>query len=392
MAEDPVHFQMYGYGGFGYDTSHVPKDEPEPPITKKAHNGDLAGVRAIVKTTPANKKAQVINHARRWTEVDYRKSGFTKEYEWFDITPVAKAALCGHDQIVQYLLEQGADPTLVGCPSEDCHWDAHRCAEARVQMEESRCSEHPKFARALMSGKRCIDLLNAAKIFWKPAPYKGSRYDKNARKEFTNKPTNILGLLGALSAIPALPGDECSAAQARKKKPAAPSTSSAPSNGPTMKHICSQCKEQKSKSEFSKNQWSKGSYGGKCKNCIDSTKKPAAATVSTPAASNPVQRKLDEERREEEELGKMHDRLTVMSASTVLHLTKLSSEIEEIADRSKASYKCSDALRDSLETLQTAMKAAEFQLSAVSGMVHTTAIIAERDGRTKPSEGKSNRK
>ena len=29
MAEDPIHFQMYGYGGFGYDTSHVPKDEPD---------------------------------------------------------------------------------------------------------------------------------------------------------------------------------------------------------------------------------------------------------------------------------------------------------------------------------------------------------------------------
>ena len=36
-----LEFQMYGYGGFGYDTSHVPKDDPDPAIVSAARRGDL---------------------------------------------------------------------------------------------------------------------------------------------------------------------------------------------------------------------------------------------------------------------------------------------------------------------------------------------------------------
>ena len=37
-----LEFQMHGYGGFGYDTSHVPTD-PLPEIVQAAARGDRAG-------------------------------------------------------------------------------------------------------------------------------------------------------------------------------------------------------------------------------------------------------------------------------------------------------------------------------------------------------------
>ncbi len=48
MTNDPVHFQMFGYGGFGYDTSHIGPDEPRPELCINASRGDLGGVMDIV--------------------------------------------------------------------------------------------------------------------------------------------------------------------------------------------------------------------------------------------------------------------------------------------------------------------------------------------------------
>lgn len=72
-----VDFQMNGYGGFGYGTSHVPKNEPHTELFNAAKNGNLAEVRRIVEAAEAiseEKKNDVLNYARRWTEVDYRVS------------------------------------------------------------------------------------------------------------------------------------------------------------------------------------------------------------------------------------------------------------------------------------------------------------------------------
>lgn len=132
MTNDPFDFQMYGYGGFGYDTSHIQPDEPRSEICIKASTGDLIGVMKIVERASSSdeqKKAQVINHARKWTEVDYKMSGFTKEWEWYDLTPLVMAATLGHHEIVEYLLRQGADPTLLGCPTENVTVDALSAAK-----------------------------------------------------------------------------------------------------------------------------------------------------------------------------------------------------------------------------------------------------------------------
>ena len=190
MTNDPVDFATHGYGGFGYDTSHVPKDEPRSELTKAAMAGEFAEVKSIVEAAKAvsdEEKNSVINHARRWTEVDYKMSGFTKEYEWFDITPLAYAAVAGFDNIVQYLLEEWADPTLSGCPTEDQSSDAFKAASIGAQ--------HGK------GGKRCAALLEAVKPFWKEAKYAGVRYNKKSRQKFANAPTDFEGMLDALGAV-----------------------------------------------------------------------------------------------------------------------------------------------------------------------------------------------
>jgi hypothetical protein len=176
MTNDPVDFYTRGYGGFGYDTSHVKKDEPRTDLFNYASAGNLSEVKRIVEGAEKKEKNKVINYARRWTEIDYKMSGFTKEWEWFDITPLAVAAMKGHDEVVHYLLEQGADPTLSGCPSADTILDAFQAAR----------------------GTSCEPLLDAVKPFWEKANYSGVHYNAKSRKKFTNAPTDPNGMLNAL--------------------------------------------------------------------------------------------------------------------------------------------------------------------------------------------------
>ena len=180
MTNDPVDFQTYGYGGFGYDTSHVAKDEPHSELTLAAKSGNFNQVKRIVE---AEDKHSVINHARRWTEVDYRASGFTKEHVWFDITALAYAAKGGYDNIVQYLLEESADPTLSGCWTDDQYADAFQAARMGTGK----------------GAKRCVALMDAVRPFWTTAKYAGVHYNKKSRQKFTNAPKE--GMLDALAAV-----------------------------------------------------------------------------------------------------------------------------------------------------------------------------------------------
>jgi hypothetical protein len=157
MTNNPVDFYTRGYGGFGYDTSHVKKDEPRSELFNQASAGNLSEVKRIVEgaeNVSEEEKSKVINHA-------------------FDIT---LAALKGHEEVVQYLLEQGADPTLSGCPHADTVLDAFQAAR----------------------GTRCNALLEAVKPFWERAKYAGVHYDAKSLKKFTNSPTDVNGMLRAL--------------------------------------------------------------------------------------------------------------------------------------------------------------------------------------------------
>ena len=199
MTQDPLSFYTFGYGGFGYDTSHVPPNEETPVITKRVEDGNLAAVQNIVQAASADSekaKHVTLNYARRWTEVDYRLSGFTKEYEWFDLTPLATAALKGHDDIVLYLLEQGADPTLEGCPDDDVYLTALQSANQLLRSAMAS-SDKSKWNKP----RRCVDLLSVAELFWEKASYAGSRYSKTKRLEFSNRPCDVQGLQQALREV-----------------------------------------------------------------------------------------------------------------------------------------------------------------------------------------------
>jgi len=199
MTNDPVGFYTHGYGGYGYDTSHVPRDEAKPELVKHVEEGNLQAVRDVVEsvaTTSHEEKNKLLNYARRWTEVDYRMSGFTKEYEWFDLTPLATAALKGHHNIVQYLLEQGADPTLEGCPSDNVHLDALQAANKKLG------SAFDSGNRATWNiPRRCVDLLSVANFFWNKAAYSGSGYSQTKRVIFSNRATNMEHLQQALNEV-----------------------------------------------------------------------------------------------------------------------------------------------------------------------------------------------
>lgn len=92
---DEVTFQMHGYGGFGCDTLDVKPNEKESKMVIAARKGDLLAIEKILeKEKDEAKRRGLLNHARRWTEVDYRMSGFTKEYEWFDFE-LDSACNCG---------------------------------------------------------------------------------------------------------------------------------------------------------------------------------------------------------------------------------------------------------------------------------------------------------
>ena len=84
--------------------------------------------------------------------------------------------------IVQYLLEEGADPTLSGCWTDDQYADAFQAA----RMGRGK------------GAKRCVALLDSVKPFWVTAKYAGVHYNKKSR-QFTNAPKERM--LDALAAV-----------------------------------------------------------------------------------------------------------------------------------------------------------------------------------------------
>lgn len=101
--------------------------------------GNLEKAKSILaKQTTVAKRLETINGARRWTEIDYRASGFTKEYEWFDRTPLLIAIKKGHVNVVRYLLEEGADPALKACYADDRTTNAKKEAETCDATTEDR--------------------------------------------------------------------------------------------------------------------------------------------------------------------------------------------------------------------------------------------------------------
>mmetsp|Transcript_21442 Transcript_21442/g.38822 ORF Transcript_21442/g.38822 Transcript_21442/m.38822 type:complete len:368 (-) Transcript_21442:44-1147(-) len=197
--------------------------EAKPEITKAVARGDLPTVQKIVKAAAAishDEKIKTINYARKWHEYNlaYKSSSSSSSLdediaitnnnltittgssdasssmEWFDVTPLTTAAMRGHDDIVEYLLRQGADPTLKGCPKDDIidmliNVDGYE--EPLVDLPEVHMNAFDaanRGCRKIRCCRRTQDLLLAIKPYWKRSAYSGSSAMRHKRTVFSNLP------------------------------------------------------------------------------------------------------------------------------------------------------------------------------------------------------------
>ena len=144
--------------------------EPRPEISNAICRGDLKSVQRIVNAAAAisiDEKNKTINYARQWGEHNTFYATESNPLEgnppttnWFDVTPITLAAMRGHDQIVEYLLRVGADPTLKGCPYEDIELDHD--TEPLVNLPEYHMNAFDaanKLTRKIRCCRRTEDLL-----------------------------------------------------------------------------------------------------------------------------------------------------------------------------------------------------------------------------------------
>ena len=115
------------------------KDDPDSELVQSAAAGDIANVRRLVEKTTGTfllERAQLVNAARRWTEVQ-EKWGYDKSWEWYGDTALIAAARRGHAEVVRYLLDKAlADPTLVSCVNDDEMESAEKACEVGKQSCE----------------------------------------------------------------------------------------------------------------------------------------------------------------------------------------------------------------------------------------------------------------
>ena len=283
-----MYCQYGGYGGFGYSSSARP-DDATPPIVKAASLGNLKEIQRLLQqaqdlddenpdvASPTScsfpgctkeplksvckkcsnalycgdyhkrkhrdehknvcgvilpddvNKRRVMNASKRWTEVDYKASGFSKDYEWHGLTPMAAAASAAKPEVVEYLLKQGADPTLSGCNVEDCHYDALGAAKNSLKSSEAALvlylnPEQPRpyfsvysksqsdsinpsdlaitLLHKLENLKRCVQLLEVASSFWQRNPYSSSHFCKQRHlRGYPENPADLDALTAALDKV-----------------------------------------------------------------------------------------------------------------------------------------------------------------------------------------------
>lgn len=167
-----------------------------PDISRAVARGDLSSVREIVEAAASSsevERTRIVNFAPRWTEGDappregnrpdddgesrrVAAEATPSPAEWFDVTPLALAAMRGHDDIVEYLLRSGADPTLAGCPRDDVGFgmiasadDGHDgCGppplEDRPDLHMDAFDAAGKLSRKIRRCRRTQDLLMAVKV------------------------------------------------------------------------------------------------------------------------------------------------------------------------------------------------------------------------------------
>jgi hypothetical protein len=215
-----------------------------PEILRAVARGDLQSVRRIVEAASATAsssseweggegregvggRARIINVAAMWREERHGDaagggddvarsasppSSSGKNHlnddgpagEWFDVTPVALAAMRGRDDIVEYLLRAGADPTLSGCPRDDVVAGIDEPVGDRPDLHMDAFDAAGGLSAKIRRCRRTRDLLMAVRPFWKKVAYSGSSAARHKRERFTNAPLSIDWVLEAIGKVPKL--------------------------------------------------------------------------------------------------------------------------------------------------------------------------------------------
>ena len=141
-----------------------------------------------------------------------------QQLEWYDITPLTLAVMRGHDDIVEYLLRLGADPTLMGYPKNQLqHPDIYNNKAHNNIMDAYVAAS--RLCKMIRRCRRTQDLLLSVKPFWKKASYYGSSVtsasaavtsstttsssnNNKLRTEYTNVPIHTTWMLRAIDQVP----------------------------------------------------------------------------------------------------------------------------------------------------------------------------------------------
>jgi hypothetical protein len=142
-----------------------------------------------------------------------------QQLEWYDITPLTLAVMRGHDDIVEYLLRLGADPTLMGYPKNQLqHPDSNNNNKAHNNIMDAYVAAS-RLCKMIRRCRRTQDLLLSVKPFWKKASYYGSSVtsasaavtsstttsssnNNKLRTEYTNVPIHTTWMLRAIDQVP----------------------------------------------------------------------------------------------------------------------------------------------------------------------------------------------
>ena len=170
---------------------HYPKlDEEETALIEAANEGCLETVKKLVHQVPIYDKCELINESPIRTE---------NEDKWFSATPLLAAAKAGNVEVTEFLLGEGADPSLVCSPLPGVQETALSAArnnlrQLRRTLRGIAAAEHHVYERdvwtdseaavlALLLRYRgllaCVRLLRAAGRHWTRSAYRAAEWSQH---------------------------------------------------------------------------------------------------------------------------------------------------------------------------------------------------------------------
>jgi hypothetical protein len=189
-------------------TNNVVKEEKDEESTKNNNNGVVMSSNTAASSSTSTSSTSVI-----------------QQLEWYDITPLTLAVTRGHDDIVEYLLRLGADPTLMGYPKNQLQYPDTNNNDNNIKAHNSNIMDayiaSSKLCNMIRGCRRTQDLLLSVKPFWKKASYYGSSVttassssaaavavttttlsNNKLRTEYTNVPIHTTWMLMAIDQVP----------------------------------------------------------------------------------------------------------------------------------------------------------------------------------------------